>query len=112
MKTQGMWLKNKSTPTKMGCQGPSPSLNTDNILNNVHFKPPKMREYDMDGRTQLEELHNTMKIKWRSKVEILHDYISYQARRLARQSKLQHMWDGHLGRLKAAKHQTKLILCD
>lgn len=40
------------------------------------------------------------------------DYIAYRAKLLSKLSKLQHMSDGHYGRIKAAKHRFELISSD
>lgn len=47
-------------------------------------------------------------IDWRAKVEISNDHNAGRAKFLNMLSEFQHVWEGHLSRIKAAKHRIKL----
>lgn len=57
----------------------------------------------MDKHTRFPEQNDTEENYWCSEVQVLYDYIAYRYKCLSILPKFQHMWDGHLGQIKAAK---------
>lgn len=45
------------------------SGSSDDVLNTVHYKPPKIREDEIDKRTNLTKLHDTKK-DWSGEVQL------------------------------------------
>lgn len=104
---------NKMIPAvKTGSLRPLQGRNIDNVVKTVHQKPSERREDYMNNHTQLAVQKDTEENVWRSEVQESHDYITYQAKFSSVLSKFQHMWDGKLSQIKAAKHRIELISSD
>lgn len=61
----------------------------------------------MDNHTHIAEENDPKENDWRSEVQLSDDFIAYRGQCLSMLSKFQHMWDGHVGQIKAETHQVE-----